>query len=568
MKKIYVFYSLITIIIIIANGCNERDYLNEVPLDFYSPENSFITESDFTSAIYNLHAKIRDELWGQSSQTKFPRIGWYGTDLVESRYDTDRSHKYNILWGPNGFVLDIWELCYRIVYDANVIIDRADEGPNELTEEAKRLIIAEARFFRGFAYNMLANLYGGVPIVLHEVKAPKRDFVRSTRNEVYEQCVNDLKYAIDNLKDIDEIDESRINKLAAKHVLTEVYISLNQWDNAIVAATGVIEHPRMGLMTERFGTNSEKLFNDPNFAGDVYWDLFRQNNQDRKNGNTESIWVLQYSYNTPGGGDKNYELERFVGPDLTKAHIYQSDGKTSPILTKPNSYYNGRGQGFCKPSPYFLTTLWEKSGYNQDIRNSNNNIIRDVQVNNPSNEYDGMWIIADNLPLKRVSNDDTTRHFYPIIGKVINPGMHPSEYWDPDQSIPGSLLGSAQHTWRKHYMIRLAETYLLRAEAYLGKGELENAALDLNVVRRRAHAPDVAEAEIDIDYILDERLRELYFETLRIITLTRLGKVVERAQKLNPIVSESIQAHQNIWAIPFNEINKNVEAELTQNPGY
>jgi hypothetical protein len=117
-------------------------------------------------------------------------------------------------------------------------------------------------------------------------------------------------------------------------------------------------------------------------------------------------------------------------------------------------------------------------------------------------------------------------------------------------------------------MIRLAETYLLRAEAYLGNNDLENAAKDINIVRNRSNAPSITPDEVNIDYILDERLRELYFETLRIITLARLNKVVDRAKKLNPIVGSTIQSHQNLWAIPFSEINKNVEAVLEQNPGY
>lgn len=563
-KKV-IFFVLIVFSIF---SCDEKEFLKEVPLDFYSPENSYVTYSDFESAIYSLHASLRNDLWGQSSQAAFPRIGWYGTDLVQSIYDTDKSHNYSVLWGANGLTLDIWTLCYRLIYDANVVIDRSESDASQLTAEQKLLIQAEAGFFRAYAYNLLANLFGGVPIVIEEVKTPRRDFVRASRQEVYEQCAKDLEFSVLNLKDIDDVDESRINRLAAGHVLCEVYISLGRWQDAIKEADKVINHPATGLMTTRFGSNSEKLFNDPDFKGDLYWDLFRQGNQDRSAGNTESIWVLQYSYNVAGGGDKNYELERFVGADFTNAHIIQSKGGTSPVLAKPNSYYNGRGQGFCTPSPYFLKTLWEKSGYNQDIRNSKNNIIRDVKVNNPSNEYNGKWVIADKLPLRRSTNNDTVRYFYPIIGKTITPGKHPAAYWDPDQTVPGSLLGSAQHTWRKHYMIRLAETYLLRAEAYLGSGDRTSAANDINVVRRRASAPDVTPGEVDIDYILDERLRELHYETLRIVTLARLNKIVDRTKKLNPITGASIQSHQNLWAIPYSEINKNVEAELEQNPGY
>ena len=74
------------------------------------------------------------------------------------------------------------------------------------------------------------------------------------------------------------------------------------------------------------------------------------------------------------------------------------------------------------------------------------------------------------------------------------------------------------------YVFRLAETYLLRAEAYLGNGDQVNAAADINMVRTRANAPEIDPSMVNIDYILDERIRELYYEELRLLTLTRLGK--------------------------------------------
>ena len=163
------------------------------------------------------------------------------------------------------------ELSYRFIFDANVIIERSESNNSQLTPEEIIYFKAEAMFFRAFAYNMLANLYGGVPIVLEEIKTPKRDFVRSSRQEVYEQCAKDLEYAVSHLKDIDDVDDSRINMLAASHVLAEVYISLGRWQDAINEASKVINHPRTGLMTERFGNSTEYMFNDPNYyEGDVY----------------------------------------------------------------------------------------------------------------------------------------------------------------------------------------------------------------------------------------------------------------------------------------------------------
>lgn len=72
------------------------------------------------------------------------------------------------------------------------------------------------------------------------------------------------------------------------------------------------------------------------------------------------------------------------------------------------------------------------------------------------------------------------------------------------------------------YMVRLAETYLLRAEAYLGLNQQGLAADDINVLRNRAGAKPCSAADVDIDYIMDERIRELFGEEQRQITLNRL----------------------------------------------
>jgi len=566
-KKIR-FKVMILTCVIICISCNEEEFLKEVPLDFASPENSYVTNADFEAAIYNLHHLTRRIFWYNTQVWYW----WLGTDIVESYNDINGAFNYKTYWGSTGAgPAHLWSSSYQVIYDANVILERSESEYSQLTDDQKKIIQAEARFFRGYFFNCLANVFGGVPIVLEEIKTPKRDYVRATREEVYKLCAEDLEFAASNLPDIEAVDESRINRLAASHVLAEVYISLKRWQDAITEASKVIDHPATALMTQRFGSTEEKLFNDPNFDGDVYWDMFRRGSQDRFNGNTESIWVLQFKYfetddnGLMGGGDRqDLCLARQITPDLTNAKIVQSNGKMQPVLKKPNTYYNQRGQGYLKPSPYFLYRIWKGT----DMRNSKCNIIRDYPVLNPSNEYNGKWVIADNLPLVKNTATDTARFFYTQVGKAISPGLDPPEYMDPDQSIPGSIITSARRTWRKNYQIRLAETYLLRAEAYLGAGNQIMAADDINIVRRRANAPDVTPGEVDIDYILDERLRELYFEEIRIITLCRLGKVVDRARRFSPIISKTIGDHQNLWAIPNADIIKNVEATLEQNPGY
>ncbi len=549
------------------SSCNEQKFLEEIPLDFYSPENSYITLKDFNAAIYHLHTNFRTEFYDRSGVMVAPRIFQHGTDFCVSQEGLGINPNYAAFTVPTSdHIYDaVWRPAYNLIYDANVIIERADGPYSQLGDSEISVVKAEAMFFRGYAYKMLANLYGGVPIILEEVKSPKRDYVRATREEVYLQAAEDLAFAAQNLPGIDEVSNGiHINRLAAYHVLSEVYISLGQWDKAIEAASVVIDHPGVELMAERFGTR----VSDP-IGGDFYWDLFRQGNQNRNSGNKEAIWVQQWEYNVPGGGSHGGpKWIRFYVPRLWQASITNSNGTPFSVVFSPNTYWHGRGGGFMRHNNHFYYTIWEKSGWNEDIRNSEHNMIRDIQVNNPNSEHHGKWVIKDNLPLAKRAATDTLRDWFPAIsGKATDPGGHPKALWLDEFGSLGSSPESYT-TYRDEYTIRLAETYLLRAEACLGKGDLQNAANDINVVRARAQAPAATADEIDIDYLLDERMRELHIEEFRLLTLTRLGKLVERARKYNDLGGNTWQDHHNLWPIPYSEIEKNIEAKLEQNPGY
>ena len=191
---------------------------------------------------------------------------------------------------------------------------------------------------------------------------------------------------------------------------------------------------------------------------------------------------------------------------------------------------------------------------------------------NPASDQDGKWLIKDKLKFSNQSFIDTVRNFYPAIAKLTTIGQCPKEFYNPDQTVQGSLLLTTEpsSSYKNRYMYRLAETYLLRAEAYLGMGNLANATSDINVVRRRSHASEITASDVDIDYILDERLRELHFEEFYIFTTNRLNKTIERASKLAPYSGgpSTYKAHNNLWPIPYSEIEKNTEAILEQNPGY
>jgi hypothetical protein len=117
--------------------------------------------------------------------------------------------------------------------------------------------------------------------------------------------------------------------------------------------------------------------------------------------------------------------------------------------------------------------------------------------------------------------------------------------------------------------MRLPETLLLRAEAYIAKGDKASALADVNTIRARAKAPLATVNQMDINYILDERVRELYGEEFRMLTLMRLGLLFDRVKKHGgAIQSTTVSAKNNLLPIPQSEIDRNIGAKLVQNPGY
>ena len=544
--------TFIFLLVLFMASCNEQEWLDEKPLDFYSPENSYRTPDDFNSAVARLYQGVDEALYNVN--TNEGRAMHYPTDIAVDAIDiTHQLNSYKDKLFPNTpEVGDMWSRLYRIVFDANVIVQRIDdESINFSSAEERNALKAEAMFIRAFAYRTLGILYGGVPIVLEEITSPKRDFTRNTREEVWDQCISDLQFASQNLPDVTDLKEDgRVPKAAAFHLMTEVYIIKNDWDNAITAASTVINNPNFALMTERFGSRK----NEP---GDVYWDLFRRNNQNRSSGNTEGIWVNQYEYKVEGGGTSML-WPRF----LTPLYWQLTDSDGTSLFIGPTSQNGGRGIGWYAPTQYMRTDVWDD--FDNDMRNSEYNIIRDIKADNPNSPYYGKYIVAsgaiDNFP------NTLDRWWNLIFVKTIPINNFPDDYiLDPETGLTNN---SANETFTDDYIFRLSGTYLLRAEAYLGKGDNVSAAADINVVRGRAHAAPVDPVDVDIDYILDERARELSWEELRLLTLMRLGKLVERVRKYNYVTQDNILDNQNLWPIPAREIETNTEADLEQNPGY
>lgn len=542
--KTKIYYTTIgfTIIsfIFLLNSC-KKEILEEKPLSSLTSDNALTSKSGFNNYVIALYAASREEMAASDTYwtNNFNGTGMYcsgGTEYVKySNWST---------WlNPSAKEVAVyWDWAYsKMLVLANTIIVYANKPEVSKiwdNEAEKNAVIAEARFFRGYTYNILANLYGGVPIVDTIFSSPKFDFVRNTRQEVYSFAEADLEFASKWLPpSVDKTQEGRIVKAAADHLLTEVYISLGEYDKAIQSASDVINSGLYHLMTTRFGSKKDQ-------PGDVFSDLFIEGNQNRSSGNFESIYVWQFEENTEGGyGTQGNKMLRNFAPFLV--HIKAPDGV--PILASDSL---GRGTGYSRGTNYTLYQIWA-GNWDNDIRNSKYNMRRIFYYNNPASTYFGQTVDESKL-----GKEDTLRSLYDYSRKV--------------EGKPYNNTITSGATSKDVYVYRLAETYLLRAEAYLKKGDLQNAADDINIVRERAGAKPVDPSEVNLDYILDERARELMTEEPRRRTLIRMGKLVEEVRKYDILENSrnTINDYNEFYPIPQTAIDANTGAVLEQNPGY
>lgn len=583
MKK-YILLALIALL----GACNEETFLKETPMDFMGGDNSYSTAADFNLAINELYYLTRLEFFANSDRS----IDYiYGTDLVFE----GGSEKSNLLsnYSVAGSIASAhWDKLYLLIAQSNVVLSRLPKS--SLTEAQQTTYVAKARFFRGLAYRTLAYLYGGVPIELNEVTTPKTDYMRATYDETILQAIDDVKFAAENLADVAAVKDGEINSAAAYHLLSELYLANGQNQEAVNAATKVIGNPALGLMQDRFGSRKTET------PGNVYGDLFSVNNQNRSSGNKEGLFVIQFEANVSGGSSNtsynfwdvgNYLLERHCSPQVGLFRMVMSDGtQLTPFSWPIGDFTGGRGIGTAVLTAYSGKEIW-LSDYKNDLRNANCNIVRKFAFNNPDfkTKYGSIFgdsIDLDNLPknvtfITGLANQSTFpgRYLSPYSVKCTTPYHHPAGLYSNAATF--ALKSTGGGTFTDQYMFRLAETYLLRAEAYLKLGNTGLAAADINVVRSRSKASAVAASSVTMDYILDERLRELGIEEKRRLTLSRTGTFYDRVTRYNSYYASPTSSSDGVgfitgantskyilWPIPQSAIEANKDAVLDQNPGY
>lgn len=563
MKTKNIFLAIAASTALLGNVSCSDSFLDEKMYSNYGPE-----VEDVNAKLIGLHRQYA-AIWGMSGQQGFPGCWQVGTD-VGSPGDTQGVevpfYQYQDLNAENAGISFLWERLYELVNSANLII-------TSLANESDPASKGEAMFFRAYAYNMLVTLWGDVPLITESTTSPKTDYVRDAVAKVDELITSDLTYAMANLPEVGKAkSESRINKDMARQLAGEAYLRIGMRDasyfkKAEEAVSPIISEGNYKLIEERYGKFKSEY-------GDFYADMFRWGNQRRSQGNTEGIWIFELEYNRDvnGGTIDNPQQRRNWVPAF---HKYSGMQNADSL--------GGRGNGRLRLSNYVKYGVFEAG----DIRNSNFNIRRVLYYNRPGYEEtfginEKGFRVAKDAGVKNVTVK-TGDPVIPAEGDSLNVYYpHPTKWggYDPTDDFGYAIVKD----WP---LMRLGETYLLRAEARFRQGNNQGAADDINQLRNRAfkvsrnetNNPDLGKIsanDITLDFILDERIRELVAEENRRMTLVRTNTLKERMALNGDVIPYApsnkvitgFQDYNALLPIPLTEIQLNKDAVLEQNPGY
>lgn len=534
-------YFILIVAAAITGGCTKK-YLQPEPLSFYTPENTYNTPAGLTAALQAAAKNMWAEQIGgpqpYTTQLFFSDEAVNGTtdnttakDLAAQLNPDDGSlypvgGQMNIQW--------YWRSVYIGIKYANTVVTYIDLPKWDTTQTAVRAqrnsILGGAYFWRAYCYYYLTNCFGDVPWVGKLYTEPKLNFSSTKREVILKKIRSDLQYAA--LWVPDNVSKGQVTKGAVLHLLAKVNLALGNFDDAIANATQIINGGTYKLMTNRFGINASDA------TKNVIWDLHRPENMSLST-NTEGLLMLINRENLTGNLGANTWI-RNASPYWSK-NINTPNGNIGTsdavgISIDLDTQY-GRGICFVRPTWYSTHLVWGQ-GTNSagDLRHAPGNWMRmeDLVYNSPA-----LLTIKTNGVLTPDPYYGKPLQKYSASGALLVSDTIRSWFEWPHYKLfvydPNTATSSQAGGYSDEYIFRLAETYLIRAEAEVWKGDLPKAMDDINVIRARAKAGLFTDpSQITIGTILDERARELYYEEERKIELTRISYLFAQTGQTAP----------------------------------
>ncbi|MBA0885100.1 RagB/SusD family nutrient uptake outer membrane protein [Flavobacterium undicola] len=547
----YINYKLIVVLLtagMLSTACDS--YLEEENKSSKTIDIALIDPNTFDQFVASVYERARE------TTTHYAPDMYYsfedlGTDIV-TRGSTISGvsdlNDYVELNPLNGVAFQYWKNQYSIIAAANVAIDNADliQGVDAAVKTAG---VGEAKFFRAMSYFNLVENYGGVPLVLNQLKpsdATKTDYTRATEVAVYTQIIKDLEDALTGVNETPTV-YGRVSKDAVRHLLSKVLLTKGyktfgvpaDFTTAATLAETVISHHALV---------------------DTFASLTSISNQ--RNSEVFFSYLFGSSTTSRGWGNSRHQMYKFPYYDY-------------PGMTRGNLYQKGLDP---LPTPFFFT-LFDDNDQRADAT-FRREILADkayastvggLPVTVPAGSRaiyfpKVAWTPAQiaAVPYKVINPDK-----YFVVDGVTNAHTPMFKKFD-EPGVPFKQPNELSEGTRDMVIMRSGEAYLIAAEAYLKSANPTTAAARLTTLRARAGLiTAVTAGQVTLDFILDERARELIGEVNRWMDLKRTGKLIERTLLYNPhaAMNNALKAKHLLRPIPQYEID-NTYKSIVQNPDY
>jgi starch-binding outer membrane protein, SusD/RagB family len=508
------------------------------------------TPAGFEAAVNAMYTPMRT-FWPDQRGATFTV---FGTD--EYTKGADGSYKFfndytAQLNADVDYIRDTWADFYKGINTANTVIAAAPTA--NLPDATKNTRVGEAKFLRALYYFTLVRTYGDIPLYTEPIVGVTTETNREPEAKVYDLIVQDLLDAEAALP-AKAAQFGRADQPAAQHLLGEVYLT---------RAGGAASSPFFALAAAKLAL----VANNPRFKlVPRYKDLWPVENEV----NSEVVFSIQFTSDplTTGTGNKlhlywtpAYDLEPGMKRDIANDRPFRRWRQTKWLLALWDRTKDSRYEDMHK-------VVW--------ISNNDANIPKDG-AGKPKFAVGDTALYMPGLPTIPAAMRTATR--YKLYGEdEYTDAMFPNllKYLDPTRTSTNQEEGQ-----RDHPLFRLANTYLMLAEALIRDGKVDEGLVWLNKVRTRAAKPgqeaamQVTAADLTtsssgpepIQFILDERARELTGETTRWFDLKRTGTLIARVKLWNTAAAPNIQPFHLLRPLPSAEI-LNSTGNMKQNPGY
>lgn len=561
MKKTII---LLGLIVALFSSCN--DYIQEESLSNVPADANYKTASGFQLLVNSNYATLKNIYGG------VPWLFCAGTDMYAEGRTAEPSglSQYLQLIPDSQFVEQLYQTCYQTIQSTNKTIYYS-----KITEQNNNVptLVGEAKFLRAQAYFLLVQTYGGVPIVDDNIDSAVLSFNRNSAEEVYAHIIKDLEESLATVGTTAYASSGRVNKRAVNDLLAKVYLTKG--------------YETFGKPTD-FATAA--AYADAAIAGQAlnlpYTDLFKVTTTDNNDLNAEVLFSVQYDKNSTSTSPTTLGNNQFYyfGPYLGGSETNGAPNRSYSLC--PTDYaLSLYEKGDTRWGATFMTEIFEYKRadgkivlyvpyYDKSIPASDVNLkVRHF--------YEPKWFTAADktayLATARLASNfvyhawGTYGAAHVLIDNKDCATIPVKKFDDPSPTTP---ISTGNVSTRDIMVARLGETYLIAAEAYLKAGNPTTGLARLNEVRRRAGVANATLGQFNIDYILDERGRELLGEYTRWFDLKRTGTLIARATAYNYTIKSAANfdgkngEKKILRPIPQLALDLNQNKNFPQNPAY